>query len=226
MDSFKLKIIACLAMLIDHIGAVFFPEYRILRVIGRLAFPIFAYLITAGYKNTKNVNVYMKRLFLFFFISQIPFMLAFDIKGLDYLNIFSTLFLGLLAIYSYDKIEDRQLRVIIVILIAIFAKLLGTDYGWYGVMIIFSFKFFEDNFPKLLISMILLNILYQMPIVVYCIRNGKVFLRFPLFMQSFSLISLILIKYYNGERGRNLKYVFYAFYPIHLFIIFIIKFFM
>ncbi len=104
MSSFQLKMIAVITMLIDHIGAVIFPDIIVLRIIGRLAFPLFAFLITEGYRHTSNFNRYLGRLFIFAIISQYPFWLAF---GFDAgLNIFSTLFLGLIAIHSSEIIKN------------------------------------------------------------------------------------------------------------------------
>ncbi|MFN2363319.1 MAG: TraX family protein, partial [Halarsenatibacteraceae bacterium] len=77
MSSFQIKMVAITTMLIDHIGSIIFPEYIILRVIGRLAFPLFAFLITEGYRHTSNINRYLVRLSIFALISQYPFWLAF-----------------------------------------------------------------------------------------------------------------------------------------------------
>jgi len=64
MNSFSLKLLACITMLIDHIGAIFFPDIMFIRIIGRVAFPIYAFLITEGYSRTKNLKRYMSRLFM------------------------------------------------------------------------------------------------------------------------------------------------------------------
>jgi hypothetical protein len=77
MNSAQLKILACLCMLIDHIGAVLYPDMRILRIIGRLAFPIFVFLIAEGYRRTKDLSDYMGRLMVFALISQLAFNAAF-----------------------------------------------------------------------------------------------------------------------------------------------------
>ena len=85
MNSFQLKIIACILMAIDHVGAIMFPDIDLYRIIGRLSFPIFAFLLTEGYVHTRNLKKYFIRLFIFAIIPQIPYSLAF---GIDILNIF------------------------------------------------------------------------------------------------------------------------------------------
>ena len=83
MSNFYLKLIACICMLIDHIGYLFFPQYEFLRVIGRIAFPIFSYLITEGYTHTSSIRKYSLRLLIFALISQIPYMLVFNTSNLN-----------------------------------------------------------------------------------------------------------------------------------------------
>ncbi|WP_206172736.1 TraX family protein [Acidilutibacter cellobiosedens] len=213
MNSFYLKIIAIITMLIDHIGAVLFPDMIWLRMIGRLAFPIFAYLISEGYFKTKDVKKYMLRLFIFALISQIPFYFAFR-EGF-YLNVFFTLFLGLYAIYKYDQTKNYW----VVFGVGMLAYFLNTDYNIYGIIMIFLFYKFHDNFKRMAVSQVWLNLLYLgIPILVMFLRGGKMtpsMIGYQL-IQGLCLISLIFINYYNGEKGYSLKYVFYSFYPVHL----------
>lgn len=223
MSSFWLKVLACVIMLIDHVGAIFFPKLWGLRVIGRLAFPIFSFLLVEGYTKTSNLTKYSTRLFLFALISQYPFMLAFKIKSF---NIFFTLFAGLMALYVLDykfyedEKKDRIIKLLAVIAICIFVKQIHTDYDFYGVLMIIIFKVFKDkSFPKLVGALVLLNFIYVLPMLKYlAYPNG-----YRIFMQSTSLMALALIAFYNGERGRKLKYAFYAFYPVHLTILYLIK---
>lgn len=106
MTSFILKIIACITMFLDHIGYVIYGKLSWFNYIGRIAFPIFAFQISEGYVHTKNLKKYFFRLLIFAFVSQIPFMLfSSSFSNSISLNIFFTLFLGLLAIFLYDKIK-------------------------------------------------------------------------------------------------------------------------
>lgn len=224
MNSAQIKILACIFMLIDHIGAVLYPDERILRIIGRLAFPIFVYLIAEGYRKTKDITDYMGRLMIFALVSQLPFNAAFlgSVTKPDelYLNVFFTLVMGLYSLYLYDKNK----KIIYVLLIALICEFLNTDYGAFGVLMIFVSNRYHDNFKKLSKSYILLMLLY----VVKWLITAK--LSYPSVMlvdiifkhftiEPLALISLIFLKLYNGKRGWKLKYLFYVFYPAHLFIL-------
>lgn len=221
MSSSKLKIIACISMFIDHIGAVLFPNLIILRMIGRIAFPIFAFLIARGYFYTKNVNKYLIRLLIFAFISEMPFDLVFSGKIINFnsQNVFFTLFLGLLAINIYEKnrhkysLESSNRKRSIeqffwmacIILIGILAILLKTDYNMFGILIIFAFHIYRDNFKRLYLVFLMITLLMFSTI------------------QIFAVLALPIIYYYNGKKGKNIKYIFYAFYPVHLLLIHSIK---
>lgn len=146
MSSFQLKTLACIFMLIDHMGTIIFPQYILFRIIGRLAFPIFAWMITIGYEHTTNPINYMKRLGVFAVISQVPFSLAFGYKEL---NIFFTLFLGFINIYYYNKIEERKKRIFILIVFIILSTILNTDYSAYGILTIFFFYKYRDDFKEM-----------------------------------------------------------------------------
>jgi len=96
-----LKWIALITMTIDHIGAVSYPENSVLRMIGRLSFPLFSYLLVLGLESTRNVKRYFARLLIFAFASQVPFYLAFGREPFESLNVFFTLSSGLFFIYFF-----------------------------------------------------------------------------------------------------------------------------
>ena len=107
MTSFALKIIALITMFCDHFGDAFLGHFSIFNLIGRFAFPIFAFQISEGYMHTRNIKKYFLRLSVFALISQIPFSLfshKFLHSSILSLNVFFTLLLGLLAIYLFDFI--------------------------------------------------------------------------------------------------------------------------
>ncbi|GKX31264.1 conjugal transfer protein TraX [Vallitalea longa] len=215
MSSTNLKILACITMLIDHLGAVFFQEYDIFRIIGRLAFPIFAFLIAEGFFHTHNIKKYLIRLAVSAIISEIPFNLAFNGNIFELgsgLNIFFTLFLGLLSIYIYDNYKRNGLY--FVFLIGIIAELLNTDYGILGVIIIFSFYYYNRKFNKQALSYIVITLL----LVVVDFASYQI-----INLQIFSILALIALYFYNNKKGVNLKYLFYIFYPGHLLILGLLK---
>lgn len=145
-SSFTLKIIAIIFMLCDHFGDAILKPFSFFNVLGRIAFPIFAFQLTEGYIHTKNLKKYFKRLIIFAIISQIPFMLfSSTFTSRFSLNIFFTLFIGLFAIYIYDKSHNKFLGILVTIFLCALAQLIKTDYGAWGVCIIMIFYIFKDK---------------------------------------------------------------------------------
>lgn len=196
---FTLKIIAIITMFLDHyyriIGG---PEW--LSVLGRLAFPIFAFSISEGYSHTKNVNKYLMRLLNFAIIIQLPNFLGFQ----EYpLNIFFTLALGLFCLEILDNNKiNIVVRYIVVLYLCFLAEKTGLDYGAYGVILIILFNKLRNNKLYIFIAFLALNL------VILKIGNLSE-------MQIYSIFSLIPIFLYNGKKGYGMKYFFYLFYPLH-----------
>ena len=216
MSNSTLKIIALVTMMIDHIGASLFPEQAIFRYIGRIAFPIYIFLLVEGYYKTRNVTKYILRLLIFAAISEIPFNLAFNSELLwfKHQNVFFTLAMGLTMIWCLDTIEktDKSYKAILQVLVAfafMFAgQVLNVDYVSCGIAVILIFyRFRSDDLKQELIKYVfaaLIFYLYYGPKEMTCIAA------FP------------LIHFYNGKRGIKLKYAFYAFYPVHLICIWLV----
>ena len=198
-------------MFLDHYHYVVGGS-EILNVIGRIAFPIFAFTLNEGYVHTQSLKKYLLRLFIFAVSIQMPSILF----GYDYpMNIFFTLFLGLLSIYIFNlKKMNVILKIILIGFVLFFSQKFKLDYGIYGILVIINFNIFRNNKFKILMNFLVLNI--------YNVIFPKVF-DLP-DTQLFSLISLVFIFMYNGEKGRSMKYFFYLFYPIHFFILEVIKF--
>lgn len=237
-----LKFIAIVTMLIDHIGATviwrmvlddatqmgmvgmvprsgLLTMYRIMRYIGRIAFPIYCFLLVEGFEKTHSRVKYALRLGSFALISEIPFDLAFQSKVMDfsYQNVFFTLFIGLITMMAVDRVEEifrnaeadstnrvwDVMRYPTVFLIsaagAILAEFLHTDYGATGVLCIMVLYFFRRNKA------------------VQMVAGGFAFL-----WEITAPLAFFPIAFYNGNRGLKLKYVFYLFYPLHLLILYLI----
>ncbi|WP_060917407.1 TraX family protein [Leptotrichia wadei] len=211
MSLFILKIIGIVTMFLDHYHYIVGGS-EILNVIGRIAFPIFAFTLNEGYVHTRSLKKYLLRLFIFAVSIQMPSILF----GYDYpMNIFFTLFLGLLSICIFNlKKMNVILKIILIGFILFFSQKFKLDYGIYGILVIINFNIFRNNKFKILMNFLVLNI--------YNVIFPKVF-DLP-DTQLFSLISLVFIFMYNGEKGRSMKYFFYLFYPIHFFILEVIKF--
>lgn len=208
LNGFALKMIALITMIIDHTGMVLFPGVVTLRVIGRLAFPIYCFLLVEGATHTSNIKKYLGRLFIFALISEIPFdlVVAGRILEVSHQNIFFTLFLGVLAVTLLEmKFETRLEQIIsifLVVTIVFVAQYLNVDYGGAGVLIILVFYVLRKNPLAQIIAFALCTIL---------IYDG---------IQCYAIFSSIPILCYNGKRGPSMKYVFYIIYPVHLIILY------
>ncbi|MGB8455300.1 MAG: TraX family protein [Anaerocolumna sp.] len=224
MNGYTLKLIAIITMFIDHMTAILIPQdttiYWIGRSIGRLAFPIFCFLLVEGFLHTHNVKKYLARLGVFALISEIPFDLAFADKSVHYgylmhQNIFFTLFIGLAVIYLMSMIErnfagniflSNAFDSLAVIAGCILAAILTTDYDYKGVLLIVVFYVFRGNKILLTLAVFLVNTL------------------FGIWIQVLAALSMLCIWFYNGKRGpQDNKYIFYIFYPAHIFILYLIS---
>ncbi|WP_339300597.1 TraX family protein [Paenibacillus sp. FSL R5-0623] len=200
--------IAMITMLIDHIGAVFFPHIIELRIIGRIAFPIYAFAVYIGYKHTRDVQKYIWRLFWLAIISQVPFMAAFNHYSL---NVVWTLWSALLVLFVIDKLPSRLLGIPIVIGAGWFMEISQMDYGMYGLVLVLLFRYFQG--PVLVVAHVLLNALYLL------LHNSSV--------QMYSVLAtagIAIAQYYQaGFRMKGPRWVWRYFYPAHLAIIAIIR---
>ena len=236
INSNFLKIFAMTVMLLDHLWATIIPGNQWMTLLGRLAFPIFAFLIVEGFMHTSDFKKYVKRLLIFGMISEIPFNLITTGSFIFpfHQNVMFTLLLGLLCISEIDKIKKNKelkirtksfLKIILFLLISVIGF---VDYGITGVLTIIIFYIFKDfklAWLGQLISLILLYVVFfKGQSVVINIFDFEYFL--PL--QSIGILSLIPIWLYNGKRGKKnklLQYGFYLYYPVHMIIIYLIYYF-
>ncbi len=219
LDATVLKIIAIAAMLIDHLGATVYPQHRWMRMVGRLTLPIMAFFIAEGAAKTKNKRAYALRLLIFALISEIPFDLVFSraIFSFRMQNIFFTLSFGLIACYMADNIRQWQsqkpvrtiLSALVLILLVAAGELLRVDYGGLGVVLVLLFYLGREKMSG--------------PIYAMVVGNGLMAVAYGV-TQLYAFAALPLLYLYNGERGMGLKYMFYAFYPLHLLIIWAARF--
>lgn len=232
-----LKIIAIISMLTDHIGAVvvlgflqhawygqwLINLYYVMRLlIGRIAFPIFCFLLVEGFGHTRNAAKYALRLFVFALVSEIPFDLAFEGKlfAPKYQNVFFTLFIGLLVMMAYKGITERLKAAVWIKLILYIAALaagmgiawlLKTDYDAIGVGCIMALYIFRRNKAAQITA-------GCAGFFASCFFTGGSELTAPL--------AFIPIGFYNGKRGLKMKYFFYLFYPLHLLVLYFIVYFL
>ena len=204
LDSFQLKCIAIVSMALDHTGAVLYPSQIWLRCLGRIAFPIFCFLIVEGFFHTRDVLRYMGRLGVFALISEIPYDLAFRGVPLEYAhqNVFFTLLIGIGMMVLLERNREWPVKAVILLLAMWLAVLIRSDYNFRGVLLIFVFYIFHESRWLAVTAGGLWNFLYQ----------GVI--------QKYGVLSVLPLALYNGERGRKMKYFFYIFYPAHLLLLY------
>ena len=211
-------------MICDHTSNVFIGSFSYLNLIGRIAFPIFAFQLVIGYTHTKDLKKYIIRLLIFACISQIPLMIFLSTyTNIFLLNIFFTFLLGILAIYNYDKLKNKKygklIGILSVILISILAYFIKVDYGAFGIILIFIFYLLNNNKPIMCIAFYILCFIKYL---IYTLINPT--LNFYFLITNFcTFLSIFLIVLYNGKQGKKIKYFFYIFYPLHFIILYIIK---
>lgn len=210
MSAFTLKLIAIITMIIDHVGFLLFNEYEIFRIIGRISFPIFCFLLVEGYYHTRNAYKYLARLLLFAIISEPIFDRAFYGEWI-YLksgNVFITLSIGLVFMIISGKMQNVIEKSIIFLVFLLMASYIPMDYGVYGIAMIGGFYLLREKKIAGIICQGLINIKFM---------GG---------LQAYGIIGATITTFYNGKKGcSKLKYAFYILYPLHLLIlIFIAKF--
>lgn len=221
LNTELLKIIACLAMLFDHVGGVFFPQYPIFRWIGRIAFPLFCYCLTVGMLYTHNIKKYLLRLFCFAVVSQPFYLLAFHLnefmQSIFDLNIFFTLFICLLAVWGLKE-KKWWLYVLCIAVIG-----LGDfDYSADGIILVTVF-YLCRNKPLLGAALCVLNYIAVIFTGSAADPLSPVIFGHAVGFEIFSLFALPLIYAKGSYKHFVSKWVFYVFYPAHLLVVGLIE---
>jgi len=215
-----LQMIAVLAMVCDHFACVFLqPEnsilslgketnsliYNVFRIVGRVSFPVFCFLLVQGFLMTKNLNKYIMRIFLFAILSEVPYDLAFSGVLIDRKdqNVMFTLLLGLVILSWLRRFEANwAVEGIIVLSGCILAFFLQTDYSWFGVLLIVVIYLLRNN---------RLQQMFWMSLLIFS-QGG---------MEVYAVFALPLCYFYqqDKEERRLPRYFFYVFYPLHLLVL-------
>ena len=224
LTNSSLKIIAIITMVIDHIGSIIILRlpwkfgggslletvYWMMRYIGRISFPIFCFLLVEGFFHTRNKKKYLFNLTGLAIISEIPFDFAFSGQiSFEKQNVFLTLSIGLIMMYVFEKIKENNHPISIKIMLllitlsisCLFAFVIKSDYAQYGIGVIALMYAFKT---KPMVGSVL-------GCAVLCVMS---------LTSCPAIFATPFIGMYNGQRGMNLKYVFYFFYPMHLIILY------
>lgn len=230
LNANQLKLIAMAAMTVDHVTWAVFPGYRtdwyiiLLHIIGRMAAPIFWFFVAEGYHYTHDIKKYALRLFLFAVISHFAYNFAFGIPFVPFrttvfnqTSVIWALALGLVSLSIVENPEIKQWqKTIFIILIAVIA--FCADWSSIAVLAITDIGTNRGNFKKQMTRMMMWVAVYA---VVYSVFISPVYG----IVQMFTVLTIPLLKMYNGERGKskNMKWLFYVYYPLHLVICGIIR---
>ena len=210
----QLKLLALITMTMDHMGMIFFPYDPIWRIIGRFAFPIFAWFIAEGCRYTRNRKKYLLTMVALAAICQLVYLV---VLGSLYQCVLVTFSLAICWIFALDRAIKKPcignwilalgVSLAVVFVSVVLPRLLGgtdfeIDYGFWGVLLPVLVYVPRSHGRKLLVAgLVLLSL---------CLSMGN-------WVQWFSLLTLIPLALYSGKRGKgNLKYLFYVYYPLHL----------
>lgn len=236
ISSAGLHILAMGLMLCDHLWAMLLPAQEWLTCIGRIAFPVFAFMIVEGKLHTRNLRRYLLRMLIWAVLAEIPFNLMYS-GGAIYpyhQNVLWTFLLSLLLIVCIEKCRSRfhpALATLLSVVITILGTALGyaamVDYYGVGVLTVLTFYFFRNrNWKNRLCQFICLYILNVKLLGGYYYTVPVLGFEVEIVQQGFALFALIPIWLYQGRQGvRNkvFKYACYAFYPVHMLLLFVIR---
>ncbi len=236
MSAFVLKMIAAASMLIDHAGLVLFPAQEFMRIIGRLAFPLYAFFIAEGFRYTKNFGKYFLKIAVLGVACQIVY--AF-VDSTLYLGVLISFSISLLIMYAVDSLKtalggknsrlsalitritgktvsnfaditlSAALSTILIGAALVLCFTVDVDYGFFGIMLPVMTSLFPDRTRRIA--------MFAVCLIALCI--DLTFSHFTI--QFWSLLTVPLLAVYNGKPGKyRLKYFFYIFYPAHIAILY------
>lgn len=224
MTTTKLKWTALFTMIIDHIGLLFFPSYTIIRIVGRVSFPIFAFLLAQGFSHTHSKFQYLLRLGMFAIIAEIPYDLCFSQTAFNWekQSIMVELFIGFLALICLEKAMYKNFLWIFGSILALILSLVAhASYGVYGIAIIMAFYAFRKTRGADILAFLALTYAF------YGITNyslaflGQSYTLLQINdVQMYACIAAVPLAIYNGKLGKKpSKWMFYIVYPVHLLIL-------
>lgn len=223
MSSFLLRFIALLAMFADHAGLALFPSVGAFRCIGRLAFPIYCFLLTQGFLHTRDVRAYGRRLLLVAILSEIPFDLLIFGKTACAIeqNVLFSLLLSLLSLIAADSLRTRPKTALFALAaLALCAMAARVSFGWLGIALCLCVYFANGNRRRMALSMGACQLTYTASLALSGVTRSWVL------VSLYALFALPLLMGYNGRRGPHAKplaFLFYAAYPLHLIALIVLR---
>ena len=231
LSSSTLHILAMVFMLLDHMWATVLPGVNWMTCLGRIAFPLYAFLLVEGYFHTHSFRAYLIRMAVFALVSEIPFNLMYGAHVFWPVNqsVYVTLIVALLSLHLLETVRAGGklwlyvLTCVLTVPVAsVLTILLFSDYHGYGVLMVFVFYFFRQRKWW--------SYLGQLVLMYYiCDQVGGLCYQFDIFghsvevvRQSFSLLALPLVWLYRGKKGirsKTFQYICYGFYPAHILVL-------
>lgn len=200
LTAFDLKMIALFTMLIDHIGEVFFSGQFMFKLIGRVAFVLYAFMLVEGIFHTKNYQKYLKRLLLWAIISELPYDKAIYGQWFHWenQNVLWTLLFSSVGILGIEKGKNKIVKTLLILVSFAFPIGLNSDYDGYGVLLVYTFYGCKK--------------LKELPYFWVQLLNIAFYWKWKI--QFFAFLGLIPIYYYNGKEGRKTGTFYYSLYAL------------
>ena len=230
LTSNALKIIAIIAMTIDHTALILFPRYSLdipvlfMHIIGRLTAPIMMFLIVEGYYHTRNIKKYIIRLFIFAIISHFAYAIVFG-KNLipfketlfDQTSVIWAFMLGLIGLVIWESKKLKMWQKQIIIIPIVFAAF-SADWSSPAALAIIYMGWNRNSFKKQMLWLIFFMVIYSIGYFIFLYKAYGI-------LQMLIVLAIPLLHQYNGQRGKwkGMKWFFYIYYPLHLIILGLIR---
>ena len=223
LSSFALRLLALVCMCVDHAGLALFPSVSAFRCIGRLAFPLYCFLLVQGFRHTRNLRAYARRLLLLACVSEIPFdLLIFgQVSSVLEQNVVFSLLLGLMALYAVKALAARPLPCALAILaLMLLAMAAQVSFGWLGIALCLAYGYAGDDKKRQALFTVLLTLLYSFTLLLSGVARAWVTVSL---CAALSVLPILLYNGRPGPRGKALTFCFYAAYPLHLCALLVIR---
>ena len=218
-----LRLLALLSMLADHTGLALFPRVGVFRCVGRLAFPLYCFLLVQGYIHTHNVRAYARRLLLLAILSEIPFdLLIFGrVSCTVEQNVLFSLLLGLAAVWVVDRYESEPAKAALATLLVFMLSMLArVSYGWLGVALCLWFYKLRRSRVRQALCILPIEGVYCLSLALSGVEQSWVL------VSLCAMLSAVPVLLYNGKpglRNRLISFLFYAAYPLHIVALLIVR---